>query len=170
MFFYIKSYVHALVFFLTLISFIRYKVTVMVLICFLFPSWITNEFLKFCIKVRNLFIQLEVYIYRITSLKRAIWRKIAYPIFALFRRSFEMRKNIVITQLISHLVPEMKMYTFGLWNVIYSKKLMKIPKMRIRNVLLLEEHSINDAQCSTPFLLSAKFEHNLPAISGNINY
>ena len=27
-------------------SFIRYKVTVMVQICFVFPSWITNEFLK----------------------------------------------------------------------------------------------------------------------------
>ena len=32
--------------FLTLTSFIRYKVTVMVLICFVFPSWITNEFFE----------------------------------------------------------------------------------------------------------------------------
>ena len=37
----------SLVFFLTSISFIRYKVTVMVLICFVFPSWITNEILKY---------------------------------------------------------------------------------------------------------------------------
>ena len=50
--FYIKSYVRlykilcSLVFFLTSIGFIRYKVTVMVLICLVFPSWITNEFLK----------------------------------------------------------------------------------------------------------------------------
>ena len=50
--FYIKSHVRlykilcSLVFFLTSISFIRYKVTVMVLISFVFPSWITNEVLK----------------------------------------------------------------------------------------------------------------------------
>ena len=48
----IKSHVRlykilcSLVFFLTSISFIRYKVTVMVLVSFVFPSWITNEFLK----------------------------------------------------------------------------------------------------------------------------
>ena len=39
----------SLVFFLTSVSFIRYnyKVTVMVLICFVFSSWITDEFSKF---------------------------------------------------------------------------------------------------------------------------
>ena len=48
--FYIKSHVrlykipYSLVVFLTSISFIRYKVTVMVLIFFVFPSWITNIF------------------------------------------------------------------------------------------------------------------------------
>ena len=36
----------SLVFFLTSIRFIRYKVTDMVLICFLSPPWITKEFLK----------------------------------------------------------------------------------------------------------------------------
>ena len=48
--FYIKFHVRlykilcSLVFFLTSIRFIRYTVTVMVLICFVFPSWISNDF------------------------------------------------------------------------------------------------------------------------------
>ena len=51
MFIYISyiSYLYKIlmiVFFLTSISFIKYKVTVMVLICFVFPSLITNEFLR----------------------------------------------------------------------------------------------------------------------------
>ena len=56
--FYIKSHVRlykilcSLVFFLTSISFIRYKVTVKVLICFVFPSWITFSWMSFWRKYR----------------------------------------------------------------------------------------------------------------------